>query len=42
VCCCKHEAVLKVLTRHAVTADAGEVAANSRSACAKLRVAQKI
>ena len=42
VCCCSHEAVLKVLTRHAVSADADEVAANSRSACAKLRVAQKL
>ncbi|MBR2344939.1 MAG: 16S rRNA (cytosine(1402)-N(4))-methyltransferase RsmH [Lentisphaeria bacterium] len=42
VCCCSHEAVLKVLTRHAVSAEADEVAANSRSACAKLRVAQKL
>lgn len=42
VCCCKHEAALKIITRHAVSADADEVAANSRSACAKLRVAEKI
>ncbi len=42
VCCCSHEAVLKVLTRHAVSAEADEVAANSRAACAKLRVAQKL
>ena len=42
VCCCKHNAVLKAVTRRAVTADAAEVAANSRAACAKLRVAEKI
>ncbi|MBE6398901.1 MAG: 16S rRNA (cytosine(1402)-N(4))-methyltransferase RsmH [Lentisphaerae bacterium] len=42
VCCCGHEAALRIVTRHAVTADAEEVAANSRSACAKLRVAEKI
>lgn len=42
VCCCKHKAVLKTVTRHAVSAGADEVAANSRAACAKLRVAEKI
>jgi len=42
VCCCGHVAVLKNVTRHAVTADADEIAANSRSACAKLRVAEKV
>ena len=42
VCCCGHEAVLKNVTRHAVTASAAEIAANSRSACAKLRVAEKL
>ncbi len=41
VCCCGHEAVLQVVTRHAVTASEAEVAENSRSACAKLRVAAK-
>ena len=42
VCCCGHEAQLKLLTRHAVSAEKEEVAANSRSACAKLRAAEKI
>lgn len=42
VCCCGHEASLKLITRHAVSADAEEKAYNSRSACAKLRAAEKI
>ena len=42
VCCCGHQAQLEVLTRHAVTAAPGEIAENSRSACAKLRAAAKI
>lgn len=42
VCCCGHEAELKLLTRHAVTATKSEVAENSRSACAKLRAAEKL
>ena len=42
VCCCGHEPQLKLLTRHAVSAEKEEVAANSRSACAKLRAAEKI
>jgi len=33
---------LKLLTRHAVTATESEVAENSRSACAKLRAAEKL
>lgn len=42
VCCCNHEPELKILTRHAVSAGEDEVAENSRSACAKLRAAEKI
>ena len=41
VCCCGHKAQLKLLTKGAVTATAEEVAENSRSACAKLRAAEK-
>lgn len=41
VCCCGHKAQLKLLTRGAVVATAEEVAENSRSACAKLRAAEK-
>ena len=42
VCCCGHKATLKLPVRHALSASAGEVKENSRSACAKLRVAEKI
>ena len=42
VCCCQHKAKLKVILKHPFTADESELAANSRSACAKLRVAEKI
>ncbi|MBR7121826.1 MAG: 16S rRNA (cytosine(1402)-N(4))-methyltransferase RsmH [Lentisphaeria bacterium] len=42
VCCCGHRAQLKLLTKGAITASADEVAENSRSACAKLRAAEKI
>ena len=42
VCCCNHKAALKVILKHPYTAQADELAANSRSACAKLRVAQKL
>ena len=42
VCCCGHEAVLQTVTRHAVTAKEAEIAANSRCACARLRVAEKL
>ena len=41
VCCCGHEALLQTVTRHAVTASEAEMAENSRSSCAKLRVAEK-
>lgn len=43
VCCCGHRPSLKLpLRSKALTADAGEVRANPRSGCAKLRVAAKI
>lgn len=42
VCCCGHEPQLKLLTKHAVVADEKETAENSRSACARLRAAEKI
>ncbi len=42
VCCCGHEAQLKLLTKGARSASKDEIAANSRSACAKLRAAEKI
>lgn len=42
VCCCGHEAQLRLVTRHAVTAGKEEIEMNSRSACAKLRAAEKI
>ena len=42
VCACGHRASLRVLTRHAVTADETELAANRRAACAKLRAAEKL
>ena len=42
VCCCNHKAALKVILKHPYTADEEELAANSRSACAKLRVAEKL
>ena len=42
ICCCDHKAQLRLVTRHAVTAEKEEIAENSRSACAKLRAAEKI
>ena len=42
VCTCGHRASLRVLTRHAVTADETELAENRRAACAKLRAAEKL
>lgn len=42
VCCCNHKAALKVILKHPYVAEDDELAANSRSACAKLRVAQKL
>ena len=42
VCRCGHEPSLRLLTRHAVTADETELAVNRRAACAKLRAAERI
>ncbi len=42
VCCCQHKANLKVILKHPYVADEEEIAGNSRSSCAKLRVAEKI
>ena len=42
VCCCSCRAELKVILKHPYTATDEEKAANSRSACAKLRVAEKL
>ena len=42
VCICGHEPVLRTLSRKAIRPSAGEVAANPRSASAKLRAAVKV
>jgi len=42
VCRCGHTASLRIVTRKPITATAEELAANRRSACAKLRAAEKI
>ena len=42
VCRCGHTASLRIVTRKPITAKAEELAANRRSACAKLRAAEKI
>lgn len=42
VCCCNHRAELKVVLKHPYVAGDEERAANSRSACAKLRAAEKL
>ena len=41
VCCCQHKALLKLVTRHALTAEKDELEQNRRSAPARLRVAEK-
>ena len=41
VCVCGKESTLKIITPHALTATDEERSANKRSACAKLRVAEK-
>ncbi|MFA5076428.1 MAG: 16S rRNA (cytosine(1402)-N(4))-methyltransferase RsmH [Patescibacteria group bacterium] len=42
VCCCSHQAQLKILTRKPIIANEAELNQNSRARSAKLRVAQKI
>ncbi len=42
LCVCQHQASLKIVTRRPVTASRDECRRNSRSACAKLRVAVKL
>jgi 16S rRNA (cytosine1402-N4)-methyltransferase len=42
VCCCHHQASLKILTKKPVEASEKEIVANPRSRSAKLRVAEKI
>lgn len=42
VCCCGHQASLKIITKKALTPAADEIGANPRSRSAKLRVAEKI
>ena len=42
VCVCGWKPVLKIVTKHPVTADDVELAENPRAACAKLRAAEKI
>ncbi len=42
VCVCGWKPVLKIVTRHPVTADETELKENPRAACAKLRAAEKI
>lgn len=42
VCCCNHVPSLAVVTKKALTAQAEELERNSRSSCAKLRVAQRV
>ncbi len=42
VCICGWKPELKILTKHPVTASEAELAANNRSACAKLRCAEKL
>ena len=41
-CVCSHKKSLKILTRKPVTAGKNEIRQNPRSACAKLRVAEKL
>ena len=42
ICVCQHKAVLKVLTKKALTPAAAEIEANPRSHSAKLRMAERI
>lgn len=42
ICVCGHKASVKIITKHPVEATQDEINQNSRSACAKLRVIEKI
>lgn len=42
ICVCNHKAELKIISNHPITASKEELEINSRSASAKLRVAEKI
>ena len=42
VCVCNHKASIKLITKKPITADKQEQEENSRSTCAKLRIAEKI
>lgn len=42
VCRCDHKPELSIITKHAITPGAGEIAGNPRSRSAKLRVAERI
>jgi len=42
ICVCGHKAIVKIVTKHPVEASDEEINLNSRSACAKLRVIEKI
>ena len=42
ICVCGHKATVKIITKHPVEATDEEIKQNSRSACAKLRVIEKI
>jgi 16S rRNA (cytosine1402-N4)-methyltransferase len=42
VCCCQHQAILKIITKKPLSASLAEITQNPRARSAKLRVAQKI
>ena len=42
ICVCDHRATMKIITNHPITANDAELVQNSRSASAKLRVAEKL
>ena len=42
ICVCGHKASVKIITKHPVEATDEEIKINSRSACAKLRVVEKL
>jgi 16S rRNA (cytosine1402-N4)-methyltransferase len=42
ICVCGHKASVKIITKHPIEATDEEINQNSRSACAKLRVIEKL